>query len=126
MQVQPFGAAAQAQRGAGQFGALVGLHLGAAGIGDERPHQDLVVDDTHAVFAQRAEHQLRLVGHPQFAYHRHVQRRTERGRHLVGDRHTAAGHTENHGVGSVEPAHSLDQTPARFPAVKKRHARPPE
>ena len=78
---------------------------------DVRPADHVVVDDAHAVLADRAHRELRLRRQPDLADEDHVERHAERGRHLVGDRHPTPGSPS-----TTSPAVG---TPASFSARRR-------
>ena len=74
---------------------LARLDRGEVGRGHAGASHDLLVDDPHAVLADRAHRQLGLERHAELADDDHVERGAERGRDLERDRHSAAREPEH-------------------------------
>jgi hypothetical protein len=80
---------------------LVGRDAGAA--------QDVVVQDTHALFADGSHRELGLERHTQLANDHDVERRPEPSGHQR-DGHTASWHSEHNGVGNGVPGECLGES----------------
>ncbi|GAA2811215.1 hypothetical protein GCM10020219_099130 [Nonomuraea dietziae] len=76
-----------------------------------------MVQNAHAVLADRAERQLRPDGHAELAHQDDVERRPDGVGHLEGDRDAAAGKTEDDDVLTGQRAQFLSETPSRFAAI---------
>ena len=104
-----------------ELDAFASLHFGQFTAGHTSEADDLVVDDAHAILADRTHTELRLEGHAELANHDDVKWRIECPCNFVGDRHAAPGQAEHHhramqmlqprgkttpGVGTIDKGHN--------------------
>ena len=79
---------------------------------DQQVAHDLLVEHAHVALGDRADAVLRVAGRADLSHHQHVERRPERLRDLVGDRHAAARQAEHDRVLDGERAQALGQLPS--------------
>ena len=83
-------------------------------------HHPGVVGDL-AVVGDGGERQLLMPRHPDLADHQHVERRTQRSRHLGGHRYAATGEPEHHRVLAGEVGQPLGKPAAGVDPIREHY-----
>ena len=104
-----------------ELGALASLRVGESRRVDPAGLQHVLVEDHHAVLADRAHRQLRALWQAELAHQDDVEGGAQRAGHPGGHRHPAARQPEHDDVPTGERRHPAPQLLTRVPAVLERH-----
>jgi hypothetical protein len=104
-----------------ELGPLAGLDPGQLGLGHTREADHLVVDDPHAVLADRAHAQLGLERHTELADHDHIQRGMQGPGHLERDGHPAPREAEHDHRLATEMPQPGGQPPSCIDTIEEVH-----